>query len=214
MMTDELADFASAMRTAVDLSDLEEVEKFTGTGFRWAAGHMIAVQRLPMFAWADGGGGPVELGPDGFKPWAIDRSKPGLYITPAGTPHHVPRGYGYWHVNPADEIYVWSVGATPQDFMNMVVLERERRPGEQDKIAWYCPNCTSLVHAVTVTCGENPKLAWDQTVAVEREAVRDFNRNQKLRICGECGTEHPPAYRLMGLPPNEEVEDQVNRFLW
>lgn len=211
-MTSDLIDFAETMRTSVDLSDLAEVERFTDTGFRWTAGHWISVQRLPQFMWS--AGSPVELGGDGFQPWQVDRAKPGLYITPAGTPHHVPRGYGYWHVNPADEIYVWSAAATPNDFMNFVIVERERRPGEQDKIAWYCPNCTSLVHEQTVTAGENPKLSWASFVAAEKDAVREFNHDPRLRTCGECGAEHPPAYRLQGLPPNDEVEDRVNRFLW
>jgi 3-hydroxyanthranilate 3,4-dioxygenase len=62
-----------------------------------------------------------------------------------------------------------------------VVFERVRRPGEQDRFAWYCESCGDKVHEVAVTVGDYR----DDPVS---RVHRDFYGDEALRTCKRCGT--------------------------
>lgn len=210
-MTTDLAELAYQMHTSLDLTDHEEVEKFNGLGFKRIAGHYMAIHRLPMFMWTSND--TVELGPKGIVPWGGDKTKPGLHITYGGTPHHVPHGYGYWHINDVDEIYLWAPAPSPNEFMTLVIVERDRLPGERDMFAWYCQQCQNLLYCYVYESGDNAHLGFEGSVSAELKAVRTFNGDRELRLCNECGAEHPLAYRLIGLPADTQAEEQA-RFVW
>jgi len=210
-MAQDILDLAYKIHTTVDLSDPDEVEKFTGTGFKEIAGHFMAVHRLPTVMWENNDA--VELGAKGIVPWGADRTKLGMHITHAGTPHHIPHGFGFWHINDADEVYIWTPGDGPDGIATLVIIERLRNPGERDMFAWYCQNCLNLLHCVAYPSGDLPSLGWPGSAEAEGVAVAEFNNTPGLRVCKECGTEHPMAYRLIGLEPNDPAEEEA-RFVW
>lgn len=77
---------------------------------------------------------------------------------PAGTPHS-PRF--------APDSYV-------------LVLERERRPGEEDRFRWYCPACGAPLYEAVRQVGD-----WrDDPVS---EVYADFYSAESHRTCGKCG---------------------------
>lgn len=85
---------------------------------------------------------------------------------PAGTPHS-PRF--------APDSYV-------------LVLERKRRPGEEDRFRWYCPACGAPLYEAVRQVGD-----WrDDPVS---EVYADFYGAESHRTCGKCGhvTSRPEA---------------------
>jgi 3-hydroxyanthranilate 3,4-dioxygenase len=85
---------------------------------------------------------------------------------PAGTPHS-PRF--------APDAYV-------------LVLERKRRPAEQDRFLWYCPACDAQLYEAVRQVGD-----WrDDPVS---EVYADFYGVESHRTCGKCGhvTPRPEA---------------------
>ncbi|MGH7374928.1 MAG: 3-hydroxyanthranilate 3,4-dioxygenase [Candidatus Rokuibacteriota bacterium] len=85
---------------------------------------------------------------------------------PAGTPHS-PRF--------APDSYV-------------LVLERKRRPGEEDRFSWYCAACGAPLYEAVRQVGD-----WrDDPVS---EVYADFYRAESHRTCGKCGhvTSRPEA---------------------
>jgi 3-hydroxyanthranilate 3,4-dioxygenase len=85
---------------------------------------------------------------------------------PAGTPHS-PRF--------APDSYV-------------LVLERKRRPGEEDRFLWYCTACGAPLYEAVRQVGD-----WrDDPVS---EVYADFYSAESHRTCGKCGhvTSRPEA---------------------
>jgi 3-hydroxyanthranilate 3,4-dioxygenase len=85
---------------------------------------------------------------------------------PAGTPHS-PRF--------APDSYV-------------LVLERKRRPGEEDRFRWYCPACGAPLYEAVRQVGD-----WrDDPVS---KVYADFYSAESHRTCGKCGhvTSRPEA---------------------
>ena len=103
--------------------------------------------------------------PDGEEKVATIREGEILHC-PAGTPHS-PRF--------APDSYV-------------LVLERKRRPGEEDRFRWYCPACGAALYEAVKQVGD-----WrdDPVSAVYQE----FYRAESHRTCGKCGhvTSRPGA---------------------
>ncbi len=61
-----------------------------------------------------------------------------------------------------------------------LVIERPRQQGEEDGIAWFCPNCGNQLHA---------DYFWCEDIEVTlKEKVLAFNANADLRTCKACGT--------------------------
>lgn len=75
-----------------------------------------------------------------------------------------------------------NVPHSPQRFANTVglVIERERRPGEQDGLQWYCDRCNNLLYE-----------EFFQLTNIETQFPPVFDRffsSVEKRTCNRCGT--------------------------
>ncbi len=81
-----------------------------------------------------------------------------LFLLPANVPHSPRRGEGSW----------------------TFVVERKRRPEEQDRWVWYCEKCNGQVYETS------------QSFDDRSEAVKCANdvlkADEKLRTCSRCST--------------------------
>jgi len=80
-----------------------------------------------------------------------------LFLMPANVPHSPRRGEGSW----------------------TFVIERKRRPDEQDRFVWYCEGCGTKLFETTVRFD-------DPTDAVKR-ANDSMKTNKEMRTCPRCG---------------------------
>ncbi len=80
-----------------------------------------------------------------------------LFLLPANVPHSPRRGEGSW----------------------TFVIERKRRPDEQDRFVWYCEKCGTKLYETTVRFD-------DPTDAVKR-ANDSMKTNKEMRKCPRCG---------------------------
>lgn len=80
-----------------------------------------------------------------------------VMLVPANTPHAPMR--------PAD---TWGL-----------VIERPRRPGEVDRLRWYCPCCDEVLHEVS--------FAVEDIETEIGAALEEFNSSEALRTCDACG---------------------------
>ncbi len=80
-----------------------------------------------------------------------------LFLLPAHVPHSPRRGEGSW----------------------TFVIERRRRPDEQDRFVWYCEKCGTKLYETTVRFD-------DPTDAVKR-ANDSMKTNKEKRTCPRCG---------------------------
>jgi len=80
-----------------------------------------------------------------------------LFLLPANVPHSPRRGEGSW----------------------TFVIERRRRPDEQDRFVWYCEKCGTKLYETTVRFD-------DPTDAVKR-ANDSMKTNKEMRTCPRCG---------------------------
>jgi 3-hydroxyanthranilate 3,4-dioxygenase len=81
-----------------------------------------------------------------------------LFLLPSGVPHSPRRGAN-------------TVG---------LVVERDRRPGEQDGLQWYCENCGTRLYE-----------EFFELTNIETQFPPVFERfyvNPRLTTCGHCGT--------------------------
>ena len=71
---------------------------------------------------------------------------------------------------------------SPQRQENTIglVIERKRKPDEEDGLRWYCDNCNKVLHE------EHFPLV--DIVGQLKTAIENFYSNEELRTCGECGT--------------------------
>jgi 3-hydroxyanthranilate 3,4-dioxygenase len=81
-----------------------------------------------------------------------------IIYCPAGTPHS-PR--------------------FPRDAF-VLVLERKRRAGEQDKFAWFCEKCKAKLY-------ESVKVVADYREDPVSRVYEEFYSEEKHRTCGKCG---------------------------
>ncbi len=68
-----------------------------------------------------------------------------------------------------------------------LVVERHRRPGEQDGLQWYCESCDALLHEQYFPLAD---IETELQPAFER-----FYGSEALRTCRRCGT-------VMPVPPS------------
>jgi 3-hydroxyanthranilate 3,4-dioxygenase len=103
--------------------------------------------------------------PEGEEKVAVVREGEVIYC-PAGTPHS-PR-------------------FSPDAFV--LVLERTRRGGEDDRFTWYCAQCGSQLH-------QSVKHVADYREDPVSRAYEEFYGSDAHRTCGRCGhlTPRPPA---------------------
>lgn len=168
----------------VDLFDPRDIEKFSGFGL-WGRHHAMGIRILSpagrdniMYA----------MGPGG--PEVIEVVKPGRVIgyVPAGVPHHLTQDFGWWHVNSTEEIYI---PVTLTDGRIAFVILEAQFPDRVDKFQWYCQACHQFLFEREVATGQvGIEGYWE----AERAAVEEFNQDERLRTCSQCGAVHPPAY--------------------
>lgn len=60
-----------------------------------------------------------------------------------------------------------------------IVLEQPRPADSQDRLRWYCQNCSEIVHEASFHC-------TDLGTQI-KEAVNDFKANDEKRKCNHCG---------------------------
>jgi 3-hydroxyanthranilate 3,4-dioxygenase len=94
---------------------------------------------------------------DGDEKVAVVREGEIIYC-PAGTPHS-PR-------------------FSPESFV--LVLERSRREGEDDRFTWYCAQCGAELHA-------SVKHVADYRADPVSRAYEEFYGSEAHRTCGRCG---------------------------
>ncbi|KXN74806.1 3-hydroxyanthranilic acid dioxygenase [Conidiobolus coronatus NRRL 28638] len=81
-----------------------------------------------------------------------------MFLLPANTPHNPVR-------------FADTVG---------VVIERNRKEGEIDRLRWYCEKCKEIVHEDSFFCTD---LGTQLKPIIEQ-----FASDEKLRTCKNCGT--------------------------
>lgn len=129
-----------------------------------------------------------ELGPDG--PIRHDFRANNFHVIASGTPHHVPHSFGFWHINDMEELAIKFPGPDGELGYSLLIM---RRPtgSEGESIAWYCERCWTILYELRMRTGA---LGLGEFWRGEREAVRTFNADAKVRACPECGHENPKAY--------------------
>lgn len=91
-------------------------------------------------------------------PETIDIREGDMFLLPPRTPHSPQR--------PAD-----TVG---------IVIERYRKPGEMDKLMWFCEQCNNKLHEAT--------FAIEDIVTQLPVAMNSFMNSEELRTCKKCGS--------------------------
>jgi hypothetical protein len=197
-----ITELALRMHESIDLTNEHEVVKFLG--FIPMGENIFGVRPRTGRSMAEDA---MEIGPQGV---IHPRRDPyGMYICYAGTPHHSKHIFGFWHINDVDEIYINVPGATADDVGKQIIMMRYPRPGERDYFAWYCQQCSALLHCIPLDTGN---LGFNSIWRAEGDAVHEFNSDPRLRICKSCGWEHWLAYRYranMNTP-----EEEAARAVW
>ena len=62
----------------------------------------------------------------------------------------------------------------------LLVIERQRRPGEVDRFQWFCPQCDALLH-------EDRAVVDDYRADPVSKAYQRFFGSEELRTCKSCG---------------------------
>ena len=95
--------------------------------------------------------------PDGT-PETINIREGDMFLLPPRTPHSPQRPAG-------------TVG---------IVIERYRKPGEMDKLMWFCESCNNKLYEAT--------FAVQDIVSELPVIMRRFMDDEHLRTCNQCGT--------------------------
>lgn len=61
-----------------------------------------------------------------------------------------------------------------------LVIERYRRPGEMDKLMWFCDHCNTKLHEAG--------FALQDIGTQIKAAIQAFMADESLRTCKQCGT--------------------------
>ncbi len=80
-----------------------------------------------------------------------------LFLLPAHVPHSPRRGEGSW----------------------TFVIERKRRPDEQDRFVWYCEGCGTKLYETTVR--------FDDPSDAVKTANESMKTNKEMLTCPRCG---------------------------
>ncbi len=62
----------------------------------------------------------------------------------------------------------------------LLVMERQRRPGEIDRFQWYCPKCDVFLH-------EEKFIVHDYQLDPVSKAYANFFDSEEARTCKSCG---------------------------
>ncbi|MCS6803512.1 MAG: hypothetical protein RMM98_12100 [Acidobacteriota bacterium] len=193
-MPDPLASYASALLDFVDVNLFDErhLRKFSGF-MPWGKHHMLGLRLLEPT-----GRPNIMYGLKNNTPFVMDIIRPGERIgfLPAELPHHLTGDYGWWHINTTEEIYI---PVTRTDDKIAFVIVESLYDERYDQFVWYCPTCYRRLFGREVNTG---RLGVDGYWKAERAAVEEFNSDERLRLCQDCGTVHPKAYSFFA--PEEE----------
>ena len=131
----------------------------------------------------------ISLTPDGL----ISKQHKGLklHITPGGVPHRVEHGFGFWHINDMDELYLPIPPRAGEEFGHFIVMMQKPAENEGESFAQYCQVCLTLIYERRFDHG---RLGFSEFYRAERDSVLTYNANAKLRLCPECGHDNPLAY--------------------
>ncbi len=153
-------------------------------------------QEPPLTLW--------ELRPEGVL--RIPDSRMTFHQTPASTPHHFDHLFGYWRECDTDLVSVRAV--QPEGVHYALVIGGKPGSYTRDAISWICPKCAHVLARFEVKTGPT---GWSKLWEEEKGRVGDFNADRKLRICTQCGFEHPLAYPF---DPNKDspVEAEARKF--
>lgn len=79
-----------------------------------------------------------------------------------------------------------------------LVIERQRREGEEDGMRWYCDHCHAILH--------EEFFPLTDIVVQLREALERFHASEALRTCAHCGhiAPVPPAAGASTARPTDE----------
>jgi 3-hydroxyanthranilate 3,4-dioxygenase len=99
----------------------------------------------------------VKIIDEAGQPQTIDIRAGEMFLLPARVPHSPQRPAG-------------SVG---------IVLERNRRPGEIDKLLWFCENCNRPLHEAA--------FPLEDIGTQIKDAIQAFKENEPARTCKHCG---------------------------
>ena len=178
----------------VNLFDERHLRKFGGF-MPWGRHHMLGIRLL-----RETGRPNIMYGLKEGKAVPLDIIRPGerMGYLSAELPHHLTGDYGWWHINTTDEIYI-PVPRT--DGKVAFVIVESIYDERYDQFVWYCPTCYRHMFAREVNTG---RAGIDGYWRAERAAVEEFNSDERLRICPDCGTVHPKAYSFFS-PTVEKV---------
>jgi hypothetical protein len=136
---------------------------------------------------------------------SIPRSS--MMFTPPLVPHRTEFNYGFWHVNDEQELGInLSLGGEKRV---TILIEGFPEKGRQDRFAWYCNACLTPLFMRGV---ETHRVGLGGFYSVQQAAVTEFNTNDKLRTCPNCGEVHPLAYSAFDWADTKE--QKAARALW
>ena len=192
--SDRLAGLRSLAIADTDFAQLAAVRDYSRIGDHFIAIRLIGEVTLErgIFAeeWHDG------------QIVDIPETVPGIHIVAAGTPHRAKSVQGYWHIDPRDELIMTVPGRDEHHPAYRFVVETVRRPGEFDRVAWFCRSCHGPLVDVPVAEAVVDIPALEEDIEV---AVLAFNRDELQRTCRQCGVLHPFAYSPL-TPPSAGVD--------
>ena len=97
-------------------------------------------------------------------------------INEKGEPEDIPIREGEMFLLPPH------IPHSPQRPANTIglVIERYRKPGEKDKLMWFCENCNNKLHEAS--------FALEDITTQIKAAIEEFMASEELRTCDNCGT--------------------------
>jgi len=204
MSMKDLAQLAEKMHENIDMTDQAELKKYL-SGFQTLGENFIGIRKRKV---TDPTSKTYQIGPKGV----IESSQElvGMHVIYSGTPHHTRGTFGYWHINDVDEIYFRMPDAANQE-ITVCILMRVPKPGERDMFAWYCQQCSTLLHCFVYPSGdkgEGIQGIWN----AEALAVTEFNSDPRFRTCINCGAAHPLGYRFYA--PLNTADEEAARLVW
>jgi hypothetical protein len=149
----------------------------------------------------------ISLSPDGV----ISKGHRGLkmHITPGGVPHRVEHGFGYWHINDMDELYLPIPPRAGETMGHFITMMQNPTGHEGESFAQYCRQCLTILFEHYHPSGQN---GWQGLYHAEQIAVKRFNADPKLRLCPECGLDNYLAYCSNVVKDTQEQAEA--RKLW
>lgn len=195
-MSKAMTSYAMDLLNFVDVNFFDErhLRKFSGF-MPWGRHHMLGIRLL-----SETGRPNIMYGLRGGRPVPLDILRPGerMGFLPAELPHHLTGDYGWWHINTTEEIYI--PVRRSDDKIAFVIVEA-LFDDRYDFFVWYCPACYRRLFGREVNTG---RVGIDGYWKAERDAIQEFNGDERHRRCPDCGTIHPKAYSFFS-PEEEKV---------